>query len=72
MDVWVALKKAIKESGLSYQQISNRLNKSNNYMSATFAMKRSPSVKTLATISHAIGWHVELVSDDGSQRFTVE
>lgn len=72
MEVWEAVRSVIVSKGLNNVQISKRLNKSKNYINAQLSSKRSPSVKTLATISHAVGWHVELVSDDGKERITIE
>jgi transcriptional regulator with XRE-family HTH domain len=69
---WDAVKEIIKVSNLTYYQVSNRLNKSKNYISASMAAYQSPSVKTLATICHALGWHVELVRDDGGASITIE
>ena len=72
MKVWNIVKYIIKQSGLNYTQVSKRLNKSKNYITASIAMKRSPSVETLETILHAVGWHLEVVNDATGERITIE
>ena len=72
MKVWNIVKYAIKQKGLKYTQVSNRLHKSKNYMTACFAMNRSPSVETLETILAAVGWHIEAVNDETGERITIE
>lgn len=72
MLVWDAVKYAINKKNLKYEQVSKRLNKSKHYISAQFSQRRSPSVQTLDMILHAIGWHLEAVSDDGTERIRLE
>lgn len=72
MYVWDAVRYAIQKKGLTHEQVSKRLNKSNNYINATLYGKRSPSVQTLDMICRVVGWHVEIVSDDGAERIAVE
>lgn len=72
MKVWNIVKYAIQQKGMKYTQVSNRLNKSKNYITACFAMNRSPSVETLETILGAVGWHLEAVSDETGERITIE
>lgn len=72
MGSWELVKYAIKKKNLTYEQVSNRLHKSKNYISSTVSQKKSPSVRTLGMILRAIGWHLEAVSDDGQERITLE
>lgn len=72
MTAWEVVKYAINKKGLTQEQVSKRLNKSKNYINASIYGKRSPSVQTLGKILHAIGWHLEAVSDDGKERITLE